>query len=125
MARRALGVPVLLLVSLAATGWLYLVQPALPGPRIGGVLPLDELARRSAAPLLSYLLVWGVAAALLGLYARWARLERLTAALLLGGGVGLLGYLQSGLSLAIVRQISLRVALDHAARLQPIYLSAA
>ena len=124
MARRALGLPVLLLVSVATTGWLYLVQPALPGPRIGDVLPLDELARHSAAPLLWYLVVWGAAGATLGLYARWSRLDRLTGALLLGLGVGLWAYVESGVSIAVVRQISLRVALDDAARLQTVYLAA-
>ena len=104
MARRALGLPVLILVSVAATGWLYLVQPGVPGPRIGDVLPLDELSHHSAAPLLSYLVVWSAAGALFGLYARWARLERLTAALVLGLGVGLWAYLESGVSIACACQ---------------------
>jgi lysyl-tRNA synthetase, class II len=123
--RKAAAFPVLLLVGVAATGWMYLLHPALPGPRIGLALPLDELSRRSSVSLLWYLLVWGVAAALLGAYARWARIERLTAALILGLGVGIWSYLQVGVSMAVVRQVSMRDALDTADRLQLVYLSAA
>jgi lysyl-tRNA synthetase class 2 len=116
---------VLLLVGVAATGWMYLFNPALPGPHIGLALPLDELSRHSSVSLLWYLLVWGVAAALLGAYARWARIERLTAALILGLGIGIWSYLQAGVSMAIVRQVPVRSALDTASRLQLVYLSAA
>ena len=73
--RRAAAVPVLLLVGVAATGWMYLLHPALPGPRIGLALPLDELSRHSSVSLLWYLIVWGVAAALLGAYAIWNVLD--------------------------------------------------
>jgi lysyl-tRNA synthetase class 2 len=123
--RKAAGFPVLLLVGVAATGWMYLLHPALPGPRIGLALPLDELARHASVSLLWYLLVWGVAAALLGAYARWARIERLTAAVVLGLGLGIFNYLQVGVSMAIVRQVPVRAALDSASRLQLVYLSAA
>jgi lysyl-tRNA synthetase, class II len=123
--RRAAALPVLLLVGVSATGWMYLLHPALPGPRIGLALPLDELSRHSSVSLLWYLLVWGVAAALLGAYARWARIERLTAALILGLGIGIWSYLQAGVSMAVVRQVPVRDALDTAARLQLVYLSAA
>jgi lysyl-tRNA synthetase class 2 len=123
--RKAAAFPVLLLVGIAATGWMYLLHPALPGPRIGLALPLDELSRHSSVSLLWYLLVWGVAASLLGAYARWARIERLTAAVILGLGIGVWSYLQVGISMAIVRQVSVRPALDIAARLQLVYLSAA
>jgi lysyl-tRNA synthetase class 2 len=116
---------VLLAAGFAATGWLYLVRPALPGPRLGEALPLDELAKHSSAPLLWYVAVWAAAAAALGFYARAAHFERLTAALLLGLGTGLLGYLETGVSLAVVRQIPLRDALDVAARLQSVYVPAA
>jgi lysyl-tRNA synthetase class 2 len=104
---------------------MYLLNPALPGPHIGLALPLDELSRHSSVSLLWYLIVWGVAAALLGAYARWARIERTTAAVVLGLGVGIWSYLQVGVSMAVVRQISVRPALDIAARLQLVYLSAA
>jgi lysyl-tRNA synthetase class 2 len=125
MARRLAALPVLLATGFAATGWLYLVRPDLPGPRLGEAVPLDELAKHSSAPLLWYLAVWAAAAATLGLYARAAHFERLTAALLLGLGTGLLGYLEAGVSVAVVRQIPLRDALDVAARLQSVYLPAA
>jgi lysyl-tRNA synthetase class 2 len=123
--RKTAAFPVVLLVGVAATGWMYLFHPALPGPRIGLALPLDELSRHSSVSLLWYLLVWGFAAALLGAYARWARIERLTAALILGLAVGIFNYLQVGISLAIVRQVPVRSALDTATRLQLVYLSAA
>lgn len=123
--RRAAAFPVLLLVGVAATGWMYLLHPALPGPRIGLALPLDELSRHSSVSLLWYLLVWGIAASLLGAYARWARIERLTAAVILGLGVGTWSYLQVGISMAVVRQVPVRAALDSASRLQLVYLSAA
>src|SRR4029079_12126220 len=61
MVRRAAALPLLVLVGVAVTGWLYLLHPALPGPRIGLALPLDELSRHSSVSLLWYLLVWGVA----------------------------------------------------------------
>ncbi len=123
--RRAAAFPVVLLVGIAATGWMYLLNPALPGPHIGLALPLDELSRHSSVSLLWYLLVWGIAATLLGSYARWARLERLTAALVLGLSAGIFNYLQAGISIAIVRQVPMRTALDAATRLQLVYLAAA
>src|SRR5262249_57498496 len=51
-------------VVVAAIGWLYVVQPhsALPGPAVQDALPLDELSRRSAVPLLLFLLLLGPAA---------------------------------------------------------------
>jgi hypothetical protein len=84
-------------VVVGAGGWLYVIQPhsALPGPAIGDALPLDELSRRSAVPLLVFLAV-AAAALLLGLIARASRAERLTAGLMLGLGVGGWAYLQTG-----------------------------
>ena len=123
--RRAAAFPLMLLVGIAATGWMYLLNPALPGPQLGLALPLDELSRHSSVSLLWYLLVWGVAGTLLGAYARWARIERLTAALVLGLGIGISTYLQAGISIAIVRQVPVRAALDVASRLQLVYLAAA
>ena len=92
-------------IVLAATGWLYQIQPrsALPGPAVTDSLPLDELSRRSAVPLVVFLGVWGLAALLLGLVARAARAERLTAGLMLALGVGGWTYLVTGFSLLIVR----------------------
>ena len=125
MPRKLAALPLLIAVALAATGWLYSVRPSIPGPKIGEALPLDELAKHSSAPLVWFIAVWLVAAAILGLYARRARFERLTSALLLGAGAGLFGYLQTGISIAVVRQIPLRDALDSASRLQAIYVPAA
>ncbi len=123
--RKLAAFPILIATAFAATGWLYLVRPALPGPKLGEALPLDELAKHSSAPLLWFAGVWLVAAIALGLYARSSGFERLTSALLLGVGIGLFGYLETGVSIAVVRQVSLRDALDSAARLQSVYLPAA
>ena len=65
-------------IVITATGWLYLLRPhvSLPGPVVGDALPLDELSRHSGVPLLLFVAVWGLAAALLGLLARACRLAR-------------------------------------------------
>jgi len=114
-------------IVLAATGWLYVVQPhsALSGPAVPDSLPLDELSRRSAVPLLVFLVVWTTAALLLGLVARAARAERLTAGLMLALGVGGWGYLATGVSLLIVRQVPAHEAFHAAAGKEAIYLPAA
>jgi lysyl-tRNA synthetase class 2 len=124
MLRRIGAVPVALAAAVAATGWLYMLRPGLPGPRVGEALPLDELSKHAASPLLWYVAVWGAAAAALGAYARWARLERLRAALLLGTTVAVWTYLESGVSIAVVRQISSHDAFDAAAALPATYLPA-
>jgi lysyl-tRNA synthetase class 2 len=113
---------------IAATGWLYLARAqldGLPGPRIRDVLPLDELSRRSGLPLLAFVAVWAVAAALLGVLARAARAERLTAALLLALGVGAWGYLAAGVEITIVRQVPAHEAFASAAALRAVYVPAA
>jgi len=125
MWRRASTLPALLLVVFSTTGWLYLVRPALPGPLVPEALPLDELAKHAGVPLGWYLAVWGVAALLLGLHARWARIEPLTAALVLATAVGCWTYLANGVSIAVTRQVSVRDALDVAARLEATYLGPA
>ncbi len=117
--------PAAVAVSVAASGWLSLVQPALPGPRIGMALPLDELARRSSAPLLWFVLVWGAAAALLAGVARWARLERVEAAVGLGLSVALWLFLTDGIAIVAARQIPVRDAFAAAESLQAVYLPAA
>jgi lysyl-tRNA synthetase, class II len=124
MLRRLSAIPVVVATSCAAVGWLYLAKPAIPGPRMGEALPLDELSRHDAASLGWFVTVWLAAAVLLGLYARWARVERMTAALLLGLGVSLFVYLETSVSIAVVRQVSLRDALDTATRFKAIYLPA-
>ncbi len=116
-----------LAVVLAATGWLYLVRPlvSLPGPFVHDALPLDELSGHAKVPLLLYLAVWIPAALLLGLIARWARAERLTAAFLLAIFVGGWTYFINGLSILTVRQISGDDAFTAAATEQVVFLSLA
>ena len=114
-------------IVLAATGWLYVIQPhsALPGPAVPDALPLDELSRRSAVPMLVFLIVWTTAALLLGLVVHYARAERLTAGLLLALAVGGWGYLVTGFSLLIVRQVPAHEAFHAAAGRQAVYIPAA
>src|SRR5213593_5078797 len=116
-----------LAVVSAATGWLYMIQPrsALPGPAVSDALPLDELSRRSAVPLLVFLSVWATAALLLGFVAHAARAERLTAGVILALGVGGWGYVATGISLLIVRQVPAHQAFHAAAGRQAIYIPAA
>jgi len=113
--------------TFVATGWLYLVGQGrdIPGPRIADALPLDELPHRAATPLLLYIAVWAAAGALLGLVGRAARVDRLTAALVLALLVGLVLDASSALSIAVVRQIPAQHAFDHAAGLRAVYLAAA
>jgi len=122
--RRLVLPPLVVLLTLTAFGWLYAVKPPVPGPRVGEALPLDELSRHDGAPLLWFVVVWGVVAAMLAAWVRRARLERVTAALLVGLAVGLFVYLETSVSVAVVRQISLRDALDAAARMKAVYLPA-
>lgn len=113
-------------VLLAATGWLYVVRPAtsLPGPAVHDALALDELSKRGSVSLLVYVLVWSVAAALLAMLARWARLERLTAGLVLGLGAGGWLYAVNGVSILVVRQIPAHQAFHAAAAEQAVAIPA-
>jgi lysyl-tRNA synthetase, class II len=124
--RALLGGGAAFAVVLAASGWLYMIQPhsALPGPVIPDALPLDELSRRSAVPLLVFLVVWVAAAALLGLIVALLRTERLTAGLMLALGVGGWTYLAMGASLLIVRQVPAHQAFHAAATKESVYLPA-
>ncbi len=124
MLRKLAAVPLLLVVAFSTSGWFYLVNPAFPGPRVRLALPLDELSHHASASLLWFTLIWCAAAVALGLYARWAGIERLAAALLFAVGIGALAYLETGVSVAVVRQVSAREAFDVAARLPAIYLPA-
>src|SRR5205823_12961756 len=109
--RKVLAVPPAHCVLLAASGWLYLARPHVGGrPLVGDALPLDELSRHSALPLWIFLAVWGTAALLLGALMRWARVERLTAALLLAAAIGAWTYAATGVSLLVVRQVPARDA---------------
>ena len=90
---------------------------ALPGPRVGDALPLDELSRtrrrRSSGSSPS-----GAPPGSCSVSMHAGRGSSvLTAALLLGARCRAAGYLQTGAPLAVVRQISIRDALDLAARL--------
>src|SRR5262249_20677368 len=88
-------------------------------------LPLDELSRRSAVPMIVFLAVWGTAALLLGLVVHFARAERLTAGVLLALVVGGGAYFETGLSLLIVRQVPAPQAVHAPATRQAIYIPAA
>ncbi len=125
--RVAIVAPLMLAVAASATGWLYTIGPhaALPGPRIGDGLPLDELSKRASVPLLAFVGVWALAALLLGLLARFARAERMTAALLLALGVGAWSYLATGVSILIIRQVPADAAFHSASRLHAVYIAAA
>ena len=127
LGRVMIAVPLMLAVAATATGWLYEIGPhaPLPGPRIGDGLPLDELSKRASAPLLAFLGVWVVAALLLGLLARFAHIERLSAALLLALGVGSWSYLTTGVSILIIRQVPAAAAFHAASTLHAVYLAAA
>lgn len=116
-----------LAVTAAASGWLYLIQPGgpVPGPPLPDALPLDELSRRSAVPLLVFVAVWSAAGLLLGLLARLVGARRLTAALVLALGVGSFAYLTTGVSLLVVRQVPALDAFHAAARMPAVYLPAA
>src|SRR5689334_7989799 len=126
MLRKLALTPFFLAVGLASSGWLYLVRAGgVPGPRVRQALPLDELAKHASAPLAWFVAVWFLAALLLVAVARWARVDRLTAALVLALATYVLLYLTTGLSLAITRQIPARDALHVAAKLGVVYLPAA
>jgi lysyl-tRNA synthetase, class II len=114
-------------IVVAATGWLYIFRPlvSLPGPVVHDALPLDELSRHGSVPAPLYLAVWGTAAALLGLVARWARAERLTAGLLLGPAVGASLYALNGVSILVVRQIPAHLAFHAAGAEQAVVVPAA
>lgn len=113
-------------VLLAATGWLYLARPAVsvPGPVVHDALALDELSQHGSVSIWLYLLVWGAAAFLLGLLARWARAERLTAGMLLGPAVAAWLYAANGVSILVVRQIPAHQAFHAAAAEQAVVLPA-
>lgn len=116
-ARTVFALVLSFLVLVAATGWLYIVRPHItaPGPVVHDALALDELSRHGSVPLLLYAAVWGAAALALGLVARWAHAERVTAGLLLAAGVGGWLYALNGVSILVVRQIPAHQAFHDAA----------
>ena len=115
-----------LLVLLAASGWLYLIRldAGSTRPFVPEALPLDELAHKAGVPLVAFVAVWGAAALLLGLLARAARLDRLTAATVLTVGVGAFEFVAAGVSLAVVRQISFHEAFATATDFRAVFLPA-
>lgn len=109
-----------------AVGWLYWLRGPVatwPGPRVSDALPLDELPGHDSVPLLVFLLVVGATAALVGLLARALRVDRITAALALAAGVGASLFAVDALSLFVVRQVPVPVAIHLAGSLQPVYLA--
>jgi lysyl-tRNA synthetase, class II len=127
VARSIAAVVLSLALLVAATGWLYLARPAVhvPGLGIRDALALDELSRHSSVSIILFVAVWGVAAALLGLVARWAHAERLTAGLLLALGTGVWLYVLNGVSILVVRQISAHEAFRAAAAERAVVIPAA
>jgi lysyl-tRNA synthetase class 2 len=126
---RAGGIGLAALASLAlvatAGGWFYLLRPvAIPGPRVGEALPLDELSRRASVPLVLFVLVWAAVGLSVGLIARAAGAARATSATLLALGVWGWTYLATGVSFAVVRQIPAHDAFAQAAHLPRIYVPA-
>src|SRR5919201_3522759 len=115
-----------LAVLVAAVGWLYLLRAHLGSGAapVPDALPLYELSQRASVPLGVFLGVWGGAALLLGLLGRAARIERLTAALVLALGVGVWEYLLTGVSLAVIRQVPVHDALHSAGALRAVYAPA-
>lgn len=127
VARSTAAFALALCVVLGATGWLYVLRPhvSLPGPRVPDALPLDELSHHSGVPMLLFLAAWGIAALLLGLLARWAGAERLTAGLLLGFVLAGWLYAVNGVSILIVRQIPAHEAFHAAAPERAVVIPAA
>ena len=115
-----------LLVLASATGWFYVIRPivSIPGPRVQDALALDELSKHGSVSIVLFLAVWGIAAALLGVLARWAGADRLTAGLLLGPAVGAWLYLQNGVSILVVRQVSAHLAFHLASSEQALAVPA-
>jgi lysyl-tRNA synthetase, class II len=112
-------------IVVAAQGWLYELRGAtLIGPRLRDALPLDELPRHDSVSLVLFVGVWACAGILVGLLARRARVERLTAALLAALTTGLWLFLTTWVSLVVVRQVANRQAFHAALHVPALYLAA-
>jgi lysyl-tRNA synthetase, class II len=125
---RAGGVVVGLLLTCSAFGVLYLIRgptASWPGPKVAEALPLDELPGHDAVNVIAFLLVWGVAAALLGTVCRSLGVERLVAAVVLGLGVGGFAYGLSGFSVYLVRGLSRHQILHVPADIRAVYVAPA
>ncbi|HET9732250.1 MAG TPA: phosphatidylglycerol lysyltransferase domain-containing protein [Acidimicrobiales bacterium] len=111
----------------AALGWLYWAAPGSAAwlwPPLPDGLPLDELASHSSVPLVLFLASFGVVAAGLGRLARWAGMDRLTAAFVLTLGVGGWLLVVDALCLYVVRQSGAAAALRSAEALPAVYVAA-
>ena len=118
----------IVLVTSAATGWLYWARGVVaqwPGPRVAGALPLDELPGHDGVPLIVCVAAFAIAGLILGLVARAVRLDRLTAAWALAAGTGAWLLAVDAFCVFIVRQVPSGAALRAAAGLQPLYIAAA
>ena len=128
VARVVVMVLAIVLVTSMATGWLYWVRAGVahwPGPRVADALPLDELPGHDGVPFVVYLTAFALAGLMLGLVARVARLDRLTAGFGLAAGTWVWLLLVDMICLLAVRQVPAGEALRAAAKLQPLYLAAA
>ena len=127
VARVIVIVLAIVLVTAMATGWLYLLRADVagwPGPRVADALPLDELPGHDRVPLVVYVMAFAIAGLMLGLVARAARLDRLTAGLTLAAGTGVWLLVVDAFCLFVVRQVPAADAVRAAARLQPVYVAA-
>ena len=113
------------IVVVSAQGWLYELRGStLVGPRVRDALPLDELPRHDSVSLLLFVVVWALAGAVVGLLARRARVERLTAALLAAVATGFWLFATTWVSLVVVRQVANRQAFHAAIHVPALYLAA-
>ena len=113
-----------LIIVVSAQGWLYELRGStLIGPRVHDALPLDELPRHDSVSLVLFVGIWTCAGILVGLLARRARVERLTAALLAALATGLWLFLTTWVSLVVVRQIADRQAFHAALHVPALYLA--
>ncbi len=126
-AGRSVAAAVLALgVLVAATGWLYVARPvvALPGPLVHERSRSTSSRSTGACRSSSICSCGAQPRRLLGAIARWARLERLAAGLLLGLGVGGWLYAVNGVSILVVRQIPAHQAFHAAAAEQAVVIPA-
>ena len=114
-----------LVVCAATAGWLYLVAGwHLPGTKVSGALPLNDLSRRSGSAAVAFVAAWAVAAVILGLIARSLRVDRLSAALALSAGVGAWCLATTTASLLIVHQTGVGPALHAAYSIRAVFIPA-
>jgi hypothetical protein len=100
--RGVAAVTVAVLAACAGVGWLYLGRGTgalAAGPAVGGVLPLEHLARADAQPLLRVLVIWTAVGGAAGLALAVLRVRH--AALVCGLGVLVVLGLTGALSDAV------------------------